>query len=93
MLANWEWGIDNIPYYYYVFSSKSEYEYKIIHIDSLSDTIKHHYSIMRNIKEYLDNQIILGFKPMPTISNCSQCTIKEFCKHRTETPKIQTIKI
>ena len=93
MLANWEWGIDNIPFYYFIFSSKSEYEYRVIHIDSLSDTITHHYSIMSNVKEYLDNQIVLGFKPKATITNCSQCTIKETCKHKTEIPTIQTIKI
>lgn len=93
MLANWEWGIDDIPFYYFVFSNKNKYEYKVYVVESYSETIKQHYATMINVKAYLDEQIILGFKPKATINNCVNCTIKDTCKHYTDTPKIETIKI
>ena len=93
MLANWEWGIDDIPFYYFVFSNKDKHQYKVFCVNSFSDTIKQHYSTMINVKEYLDEQIILGFKAKATIKNCVNCTIKDTCKHYTDTPKIETINI
>ena len=93
MLANWEWGIDNIPFYYFVFSNKNNHQYKIYLVDSFSETIKQHYSAMINVKEYLDEQIILGWQEKGTIENCVNCTIKDTCKYYIDTPKIEIIKI
>ena len=67
MLANYEWGIEDIPFYYMVFSTKNDWEYKVFKINVDVSTYKHHYSNLLNIKEYLDAQIKIGWQGKPTL--------------------------
>ena len=93
MLANYEWGIDNIPFYFMVFSTKNDWEYKIFKVNVDESTYKIHYSNLISIKEYLDQQIKIGFKAKPSLSRCNNCPMGFTCPSYTDIPTIQEVYI
>ena len=55
MLAKYEWGIEDIPFYFMVFSNKNEVECKIFEIIIDEATKFQHYQNLENIKKYYEN--------------------------------------
>lgn len=93
MLAKYEWGIDDIPFYFMIFSTKNDWEYKVFKVNVDVSTYQLHYSNLISIKEYLDNQIKIGFKAKPSLARCYNCPLGITCSHHTDIPKIQEVYI
>jgi CRISPR/Cas system-associated exonuclease Cas4 (RecB family) len=93
MLANYEWGIEDIPFYFMVFSTKNDWEYKVFRVNVDEATYKQHYNNLINIKSYLDQQLKIGFKPKPSLSKCNSCSLNLTCLHSADIPKIQDVYI
>ena len=93
MLANYEWGINDIPFYFFVFNNKNDWEYKVFKINVDEDTYKQHYNNLINIKKYLDEQLKIGFKAKPSLSRCHSCPINSTCFHSVDIPNIQEVYI
>jgi len=91
MLANYEWGIEDIPFYFFVFSTLNEWEFKAFKINVDGDTYRQHYNNLQNIKTYLDTQIKLGFKPHPSLTRCNSCVLRESCLESVDIPNIQEV--
>jgi hypothetical protein len=91
LLARYEWGIDDIPFYFMVFSKKNEWEYKIFKVNVDEETIQQHYSNLLNIKKFLDNTMSNGWIPYPKFSVCRECLLADTCKHFTDVPKVQEL--
>ena len=91
MLAKYEWGIDDIPFYFFVFSNKNDWEYKIFKVNVDEATYKQHYNSLINIKKYLDEQLKVGFKAKPSLPRCHSCPMSENCLESADIPKIQEV--
>jgi len=90
-LAKYEMGIDDIPFYFMVFSSKNDWEYKIFKVSVDEVTLEQHYTNLLNIKKFLDDTMRNGWIPYPTLSACRECPLADTCKHFIDVPKIQEV--
>ena len=91
MLAKYEWGIEDIPFYFFVFSNKNDVECKIFEINVDESTKFQHYNNLETIKKYLDNCIAEGWKAKPELMRCSVCPMNSTCLYQLEVPKIQKV--
>lgn len=89
MLARYEWGVEDVPFYFFVFSTKNDWEYKLYKINVDEDTMQQHFINLKNIKVYLDD--ILngnGFQAYPTYARCRECPLQITCKSFMDTPQV-----
>lgn len=93
MLAKYEWGIEQIPFYFMIFSTRNEWEYKVFKINVDEDTMFQHYNNLKNIKVFLDETLSAGFKPIPKYGVCRECPLANTCKHFVDVPKVQEVHI
>lgn len=91
MLAKFEFGIEDIPFYFMIFSNKNDYECKIFEINIDEATRYQHFQNLENIKKYLDKCIKEGFKPKPSLLRCNRCLMNKSCLHQLEVPQIQKV--
>ena len=93
ILAKYEWGIDEIPFYFMVFSSKNDWEYKVFKINVDEVTYQQHYANLLNAKKYLDEQIQKGFKAKPSLERWHSCPMTNTCLQSADIPSIQEVYI
>jgi len=93
MLAKYEWGIDDIPFYFFVFSNKNDYECKVFEIIVDETTRFQHTNNLRNIKTYLDEQLAMGLKAKPDYNRCNKCQLAETCIQKVNVPIPQKVYI
>jgi len=93
MLAKYEWGIEDIPFYFMVFSNKNEVECKIFEINVDEDTKATHYANLISVKKFLDQCIRVGWVANPELMRCSKCPLKHTCLHQLEVPTIKQVNI
>ena len=91
MLAKYEWGIEDIPFYFFVFSTKNENDCKAFEIIVDESTRFQHTNNLANIKTYLDSQLENGFKPKPKYSRCQSCGLADTCLHKVNVPIPQKV--
>ena len=91
MLARYEWGIEDIPFYFMVFSNKNDWEYKVFKINVDVDTMNQHFHNLTNIKSFLDETLKVGFKAIPKYSVCRECPLAITCKSFVDVPQIQEV--
>ena len=91
MLAKYEWGIEDIPFYFFVFSTKNEKDCKVFEIMVDESTRFQHINNLANIKTYLDSQLEIGFKPKPKYSRCQSCGLADTCLHKVNVPIPQKV--
>jgi len=83
-------GMD-IPFYFWIFSSKDPTDMKIIKQENDEDYYEQHFSDVLKIKDLILNELEKGFKPMPSYKNCKECPLFETCPEREAFPKPITI--
>ena len=91
MLAKYEWGIEDIPFYFFVFNTKNEWEYKMFKINVYSETMQQHYSNLKNIKIFLDETLKTGFVAHPKYNICRTCPLSITCNSAVDVPEIQEV--
>lgn len=91
MLAEEEWGIFNIPFYFMVFSNSNEVEHKIFQVECDEESIYQHRQNVAFAKGYLDKLLVQGFEPRPSLMKCNKCALSDTCEHSTKVPLIQTV--
>jgi hypothetical protein len=90
LLARDVLGMD-LPFYFWVFSSKDPQDMKIIKQQIDEDYFQQHYADVLKTQELLKKEIEIGFKPISSYKNCKNCPLKETCPERTLFPKPVTI--
>lgn len=88
MMAKYEWGIEDIPFYFMVFSLKNDWEFKVISIRVEEETLKTHYNNLKNIKLFLDETMKVGFTPFPNYSVCKDCPLETTCSSAEDIPQV-----
>ena len=91
MLAKYEWGIEDIPFYFMIFSNKNEVECKIFEINIDEATRMQHFQNLEKVKKYLDLCIKEGWKAKPELMRCDVCPMNKGCLYQLEVPKIQKV--
>ena len=91
LLAKDVLGIDDIPFYYFVFSSQDPNNIKIIEQQVEESKTQAHIVAIQNILGKIDKDIQNGFKAYPSMSKCSKCPINFKCESKIDYPLINTI--
>ena len=94
LLARYEWGIWNIPFYFFVFSTTDENAVKIFKVEVSDDTIETHEKQIQSAYNYFNTK----FKNLteeelaiPNMSRCAECFLSDKCKQKIDVPLIKTI--
>jgi hypothetical protein len=91
ILAKESMGIDDIPFYYFVFSSTNPKDAKIILQEVDNDKIQEHYTRVSNARDIFEKELEKGLKAHPSFTKCSGCYLFENCQYRAEVPFIETV--
>jgi hypothetical protein len=93
ILMSLELGIplEDIDFYFFVFSSTNPNDAKIIKVVNDEATIEQHYLAISYVKRELSKPVDLIFKAKPELLRCLDCGIKENCSFRIEIPPIQEV--
>jgi hypothetical protein len=91
MLAKNVWGIDDIPFYYFVFSSKDPDNIRIIEQNVDEVTAASHLVSISTLQQNLEYNFRFGFTAYPSIQKCSKCPINHKCEKAVDYPLIDQI--
>lgn len=91
ILANEVLGIDDIPFYYFVFDSGNSQNAKIILQNVDESRYSAHKLAIDNLKNKLVKDMNFGFKAYPSLKSCSSCPIKGICDKATSVPIIDYV--
>ena len=91
MLAKEEWAIKNIPFYFFVFSTKNETECKIYEVICDEATLITHATNINEARKFFESENKKGWKAKPDMKRCSQCPLATDCQYYTNVPAINTI--
>jgi hypothetical protein len=81
-------GIEDIPFYYFVFSSTDPNNVKII-LQEVDETKKqNHIVAINNVIGKLQND---NFVARPTMQRCSKCPLAHKCQYKVDFPLVDTI--
>lgn len=91
MLAKEVLGIDDIPFYYFIFNSKNPNDMKIVrqHIDE--DRYFFHQMTIDKVRDGIEKEMYEGFQPYPDYRKCIECPLFEKCEVRAEFPLINEV--
>ena len=87
-------GVEDMPFYFFVFSSKDPEKVKIIKTNIQEEHINLHESItIEKMKKYIDFHYnnLDKLEARPTYLRCKECAYFDICEDKTETPLIETI--
>jgi len=78
------------PFMFFLFSNTNGVDHRIIkfNLDTEANIQQHRVLIQNTVKE-LHYQLKKGFKPLPEVSRCSKCPLKDNCEFFIDVPLIQ----
>jgi hypothetical protein len=90
ILMSLELGIpvEDIDFYFFVFSSTNPNDAKIIKVVNDETTIEQHHLAISYVKRELAKPVDVIFKAKPELLRCLDCALKENCDFRIEVPPI-----
>jgi hypothetical protein len=84
-------GIEDIPFYYFVFSSTEPNNVKIIKQEVDESKMQSHIVAVQNIKSKISYDLKNGYKAYPSLLKCTKCPLANKCEHRVTYPLIQEV--
>jgi len=81
-------GIDDVPFYYFVFNSKDATDMKIIKQNVDPDKFYFHKENVLKMRSSILRDIEKGFKAYPDYRVCKDCPLSSTCSMRAEYPKV-----
>ena len=91
MLAEEEFGIENIPFYFMVFSTTNAIDCKVFEVDCPPESLDLHKRNSEGAKRILDDLLVKGFNALPNMKNCLKCPLSDKCDDYTNIPQITQI--
>jgi len=83
--------IDDIPFYYFVFSSQNANDIKIIRQEVDDSKKQSHIVAIHNIVGKLQNDLTNGFKAYPSLKKCTECPMAHKCDKKVDYPLIEEV--
>lgn len=96
LLAKTEWGIEDIPFYFFVFSTTDENAVKIFKVEVNPDAIVKHEEQLSKAYEYFNRKFKMMSEEelaIPEMKRCANCFLNEKCKMKINVPLIKTIQV
>ena len=96
VLAKEEWGIDDIPFYFFVFSTTDEISVKIYKVEVDPDRLETHKKQLDIAYKYFNEQFVNKSKEelaFPNLKRCHECPLKPNCKYQIDVPLVKTIQV
>ena len=93
-LAKHEWGDDDTPFYFFVFSTTDTNAVKIFEVIVDEDRIAKHEEQIESASNYFNNQFLLKERKDLAIADmkrCASCPLKSTCEFAIDVPLIKTI--
>lgn len=91
LLAKEALGIEDIPFYYFVFNSKDETDMKIIHQNVDPDKFHFHKQNVLKMKAAIEKELSTGFKAYPDYRKCKDCPLNAKCNSKQSFPSITEV--
>ena len=92
LLAKHEWGIEDIPFYFMVFSTKNYWEHKIFKVEIGEELLEEHFKNLTNALNFLSKRMTKGWEAYPNYSVCRDCPLSvSNCSHATDIPLVRVI--
>ena len=91
LLVKEKLGIDDVPFYYFVFNSKDETDMKIIKQVVDPDKFYFHKQNVEKMKSAIERDMEKGFKPYPDYRKCKDCPLNEVCPYKFSYPQITEV--
>jgi hypothetical protein len=93
-MARYLYGIDNIPFYYWIFSSKDPNEAKIIKVNVQEEHLAlHEENYINKMKKYVNWHYNHPdeLEARPNYMRCNDCSFKDVCPSKAKMPLIDEI--
>jgi len=84
-------GIDDIPFYYFVFSSQDPNNVKIILQEVDESKLQSHLVAINNIKSKIQHDVNVGFHAYPSLVRCNNCPISHKCPSKVDYPLVEQV--
>lgn len=84
-------GIEDIPFYYFVFDASDSDNMRIIYQNVDESRTSSHRIVIENTRRGIQNSLRAGFKPRPSLKNCKYCPLNHECPHATTLPVIERV--
>lgn len=91
MLYEEEFGEENVPFFFFVFSTQNDWECKIYEIEVGEDTLHTHKMNLANAEAYFNAENEKGWEAHPTYERCRKCALKSDCKSALSVPTSQKV--
>ena len=91
LLAQRVLGIEDIPFYYFVFDSGNPDNARIIKQNVDEDKKASHVVVISNVKNRLSIAIKSGFTAFPSLKSCGNCPLKDNCPKAISVPLIDEV--
>lgn len=96
LLAREQWGIKDIPFYFFVFSTTDDSAVKIFRVLVDPERLDKHLSQIEYAYRYFNDSFITKSKKIlaiPELKRCNQCVLNQNCEHKVEVPLIKEIQV
>ena len=93
-LARKMFGVDNMPFYFFIFSSKDPEKAKIIKTNIQDEHVDLHGSItIPKMKKYVEHHAKNpgALDARPNYLRCKECPFAEECEHKTTVPLVEEV--
>ena len=87
-------GVDNMPFYFFIFSARDPEKVKIIKTEIQEEHVRLHEEMtIPKMKKYVDYHFNNpeALEARPSYLRCMDCSYKDGCDKKTEVPLIETI--
>lgn len=84
-------GIEDVPFYYFVFNSKDPSDVKIIKQIVDGDKFFYHRNAIEKVKDSIEKEMFGGFKAYPDYRKCKDCPLNTNCEKRADAPLINEV--
>ena len=91
MLYEEEFGEENVPFFFFVFSTQNDWECKIYEIEVGEDTLHTHKLNLTNAEAFFEAENKNGWKAYPSYDKCRNCALKSDCKSALSVPVSQKV--
>jgi hypothetical protein len=84
-------GIEDIPFYYFIFNSKDPTDMKIIKQIVDGDKFFFHRTAIQQVKDQIEKELYNGFKAYPDYRKCKDCPLNVSCVVKAEAPLVTEV--
>jgi hypothetical protein len=96
LVAREEWGVPNIPFYFFVFSTTDENAVKIYKVEVDEDRLDKHQEQLDVAYHYFNNVFVHKTKEelaFPNLKRCNECPLNQNCNQKIDVPLVKTIQV